>query len=610
MKGISIHRSVIIVSFLLTSLISKFVYAQTVTINGPQSVLPGTKHKYTVSFSYDLDPNTLLNFSVNNGTILSQVTNPNSLEIYCIVTWSSVSQAGYVSLHESINNITTYKGIFITSFPDIVNQIVPPLTDRVTTDCTPLPPNQCNSLQNINFNVSPPPPPYDPVDPFGRGNIAHWITTHGSPQVINPAEPGLQPPNPATGFAYMYAQAPYSPGLPHQGEGIAQKLPNIFFGQQYTFSFFMKYCVFPAGATTQLDEFYVVLANCSDITAIPPSVYQVPPIPSNSQIIYVGSNITNQSWQQVQTTFTANGNYDMFWVLPKQSVGIAGVAFAYPTLSIIGQTPNITPSGPANLCTQWEWAPTNSIQLTSSQTSNNQYQWYKDGQPIPGATSQTHIAQHEQQGIYVRTHSYTVLNPSTSCFSPIPVVVNFVPTPLLPVEAVGLLSKDVWLTIQTTENLPPATYSWNIPGALINDINVNDQFVDVFFPGTLPNSLTGYVTINGGALCANNTYTYQFLLRPNSARKRVDNLNEGDNTNNKNITVSPNPANTWTRITSNKIIKSIEVHNSTGKLITKIAGTNQQFIILNTANFQSGIYFIKIFSKEGIAINKVVIQKK
>jgi len=307
----------------------------------------------------------------------------------------------------------------------------------------------------------------------------------------------------------------------------------------------MKFSQF-IGGSNQLDEFYIVLANCADINLFPPqSNHLIPPLPSNSQVVYLGTAISNQTWQQVQTTFTANNNYNMLWIFPKQytdnipqSSDDAGIDFAYPQLSPAGNILTISPSGPIIVCTPWEWAPTNTTLLTSSLSNTGQYQWYKDGQAISGATSQTHNAQHSQQGVNVRTHNYTVTNPASGCTS-IPVIVNFVPTPLLPVEGVGNLSRGVWLTIRTTENLPISTYSWNIPGASINDINVNDPFVDVFFPISSPSPVAGSVIINGQAACANNTYSYEFYLFPNKSIRSRDIINEEINS--QKITIAPNP---------------------------------------------------------------------
>ena len=177
----------------------------------------------------------------------------------------------------------------------------------------------------------------------------------------------------------------------------------------------------------------------------------------------------------------------------------------------VNPTPAISPSGPINICTPWEYSPTNSSLLTSSTSSSGQYQWYMDGQLIIGANSQTYPAHlNYANGIGILTHAFSLNDPVSGCSSN-NVLVNFIGTPLPPVEGVGLLDKGVWLTIRTTENLPPSTYIWNIPGAIVNDANINDPWVDVFFPINSPNSIIGYVTINGGASCANSTYANQFL---------------------------------------------------------------------------------------------------
>lgn len=318
-------------------------------------------------------------------------------------------------------------------------------------------------------------------------------------------------------------------------------------------------------------------------------------------------------------TVLSQSDHEIVFSIPCNSSGVIALSAASGnyidncTFSYLNQascnscTHTITPSGPFNVCTPWEWAPTNSILLTSTSTSSGQYQWYKDGQAIPGAISQTHNAQHEQQGIYIRTHVYTVADPIFSCSS-LPVTINFVPTPLPPIEQIGFFSKGVWQTITTTENLSPATYTWNIPGAIISDANINDPLVDVFFPTSLPNSVTGNITINGGAPCANSTYTYEFLLSGNRALREPQVINEEKINNSNKIKLVPNPARNLITINSEEKIVNIELYNSSNILVIRKTGNSQTQVAITVQGLPGGIYSCKVYSKEGVQSLKLIIQ--
>ena len=113
---------------------------------------------------------------------------------------------------------------------------------------------------------------------------------------------------------------------------------------------------------------------------------------------------------------TASGNYTV--VVTAGSCSSAPSAATTVTVNPIPPTPTITPGGPTTFCTG------GSVLLTSSSASGNQ--WYLNGNPIGGATSNTYSA--------TASGNYTVIVTASGCSSaasaPTSVTVN--PTPATP----------------------------------------------------------------------------------------------------------------------------------------------------------------------------------
>lgn len=276
-----------------------------------------------------------------------------------------------------ISSINIYLLFLVSILTSIVNAQV--LSNRV--DCTPTNAPPCNLIQNSDFNHTN---PYDVNDPFTRNNIYNWTSTHGSPQITDPLNSSIVPPASATGFAYMYATAPASQFSPYTGEGIAQKVSALSSLTTYDMSFYIRFSPWTFNVP-KLDEFYIVLLNCSDVNSFPSNTHNIPPIPVNSQIIYHTTNVTNLSWLQIQFSFRPNSNYNMVWIFPKQTTGSASVDFALPVISISGQVPSISPVGPIDYYTAVDAGPYQGVTLTSNISTGNQ--WYLNGQIIPGATN-------------------------------------------------------------------------------------------------------------------------------------------------------------------------------------------------------------------------------
>lgn len=73
------------------------------------------------------------------------------------------------------------------------------------------------------------------------------------------------------------------------------------------------------------------------------------------------------------------------------------------------------------------------------------------------------------------------------------------------------------------------------------------------------------------------------------------------------ISVYPNPANERVTIKSGSSIQQLEIYNQIGQLEKQII-TSSNLVNLNVSEFDSGIYFIKVFSHENVITKKLVIE--
>ena len=75
------------------------------------------------------------------------------------------------------------------------------------------------------------------------------------------------------------------------------------------------------------------------------------------------------------------------------------------------------------------------------------------------------------------------------------------------------------------------------------------------------------------------------------------------------VTIFPNPARDRLTIKSNHRILRVSVFNSLGKNIYKIRGT-ENFLNLNTADFEPGVYLFRVQTIEGLITRAVVFEKR
>jgi hypothetical protein len=73
------------------------------------------------------------------------------------------------------------------------------------------------------------------------------------------------------------------------------------------------------------------------------------------------------------------------------------------------------------------------------------------------------------------------------------------------------------------------------------------------------------------------------------------------------VTISPNPSSNGVKIQSNTEISHLTVINQAGQLVYEI-NSNSKIVNVNVSEFDSGIYFVKIFTHENVITKKLVIE--
>jgi len=73
------------------------------------------------------------------------------------------------------------------------------------------------------------------------------------------------------------------------------------------------------------------------------------------------------------------------------------------------------------------------------------------------------------------------------------------------------------------------------------------------------------------------------------------------------IEMFPNPADNQVKLKSGSTIESLELYNHVGQLVKQI-NTSSKLININTSDFESGVYFIKVFSHDNVITKKLIIE--
>jgi|GEM_PF-6832765 len=230
---------------------------------------------------------------------------------------------------------------------------LPQPEEFVLTTCSSVGLDGCNYIRNNNFT---PDALYDPNsnssfdNPFNYNNtgqslVANYIIAVGTPQIYdgvhatNGANSTAPPPG-TTG--HFFAGVGYTSQVGgYYSEGVVQKIPALSTAKTYVMSFYKAFKDYTTvtGVNTNhpVDHFRIVLMKCSDYnqTFIPIS-YQLPALPTNSQVIYCETTVNNVPWDQVLIKFTPTQNFDMIYIIPEGNQGDqsrnSGLYFSFPEL--------------------------------------------------------------------------------------------------------------------------------------------------------------------------------------------------------------------------------------------------------------------------------------
>lgn len=127
------------------------------------------------------------------------------------------------------------------------------------------------------------------------------------------------------------------------------------------------------------------------------------------------------------------------------------------------------------------------------------------------------------------------------------------------------------------------------------------------FDWTAPATGTGTVTFYGsfnatngnGGSSGDQVYTATFVVN------EITSVGLSEVQNSNLITLFPNPTSEYIHISSVSSIEKVEIFSINGH---KIVEENEHFEKINLTNFDSGIYMVKIFTKDGIRLEKLILE--
>lgn len=198
--------------------------------------------------------------------------------------------------------------------------------------------------------------------------------------------------------------------------------------------------------------------------------------------------------------------------------------------------------------------------------------------------------------------SYTVANVGDFCLAEVVALYNDKNS----VSSVALYSSD-FVTPQNltaTVNTGNITLSWDA-------IEDADEYVLYRDGQLLANNLTSTEYIDT-EVENNTTYCYQvgavYGRYESALSEEVCKLygEDGVEEIESNISISPNPANNFVRISGNNV-KEINIYNSVGILVDRF-NVEDNIISINVENYSTGIYFVNIKSNQEDIIKKLIIK--
>ena len=165
--------------------------------------------------------------------------------------------------------------------------------------------------------------------------------------------------------------------------------------------------------------------------------------------------------------------------------------------------------------------------------------------------------------------------------------------------------------LTATSNIPnenDVTLSWDEPDCCIAPDGYNVYRDDVMINSSLVTELT-YVdpSLEPGFYEFYVVAVYYFgeSDESNPAYTLITGINELDASL---FRIQPNPATDYITVQADYVIESYELLNNTGQLV-KTSTVNTKLTNIDVSQFDSGIYYLKLQTAEGISLNKIVIGK-
>lgn len=186
---------------------------------------------------------------------------------------------------------------------------------------------------------------------------------------------------------------------------------------------------------------------------------------------------------------------------------------------------------------------------------------------------------------------------------------------LFPTEEMGNYKPNFNRVISTPLNYsygPGAIYTWNIPGAVITDIDPSTPDAMAYFPANIPiPDVTGTLTVTNSAYC-NGVYNLHFNYNPNARVSNIMLKSKPSISDEKIIIKSkiyPNPAASLITIESTSIIQSILISNELGLLSKSVRSRGKKTIYISIIDLKPGIYSCQIITEKGIENQKLIIKQ-
>jgi Secretion system C-terminal sorting domain len=186
---------------------------------------------------------------------------------------------------------------------------------------------------------------------------------------------------------------------------------------------------------------------------------------------------------------------------------------------------------------------------------------------------------------------------------------------LFPTEEMGNYKPNFNRVISTPFNYsygPGAIYTWNIPGAVITDIDPSTPDAMAYFPANIPiPDVTGTLIVTNSAYC-NGVYNLHFNYNPNARGNNIMRTPKPSIADEKIIIKSkiyPNPAASLITIESTSIIQSILISNELGLLSKSVRSRGKKTISISITDLKSGVYNCQIVTEKGIENQKLIIKQ-